>query len=210
METDNGKNGTKLYVFDKETNELRDKWSEDALVSQVLKLKLGDRALRDDPAYELARESEDRFIFLTRQEAEDILKTALTVRNPIIDNVSFQRKYKFDEKPVDKKNLDFRMELLKEEYDETVEAYKNGDAEEFVDGLVDLVVIALGTLHLSGVSANEAWSEVFRANMTKVRGVKPGREQSGGFDVYKPEGWVAPDHSKNHGDLDELFRETKS
>lgn len=207
MEVDNKNNGTKLYVFDIETNELRDHWAEDALVSQVLKLKLGDRALRDDPAYELARESEDRFIFLTRQEAEDILKTALTVRNPIIDNVTFQRKYRFDEQPVSKKNLDFRMELLKEEYEETTKAYSENDAEEFVDGLVDLVVIALGTLHLSGVSANEAWSEVFRANMSKVRGIKPGREQSGGFDVYKPEGWVAPDHSKNHGKLDELFNQ---
>lgn len=205
MEANNGNNGTKLYVFDRETQELKDHWSEDTLVSQVLKLKLGDSNLKDDPAYELAVQSLDRFVFLTRQEAEDMLKTALTVRNPIIDNVTFQRKYRFDEKPVDKKNLDFRMELLKEEYEETTKAYEEGDAEEFVDGLIDLVVIALGTLHLSGVSANEAWSEVFRANMSKVRGVKPGREQSGGFDVYKPEGWIAPDHSNNHGDLDELF-----
>lgn len=123
----------------------------------------------------------------------------------IEDNKAFQKKFGFDEKPLTMEQLAFRMQLLKEEMDETVAAYKNSDAEEWVDGHVDILVIALGNLHLAGVDVEKAWKEVFRANMSKERGVKPGREESGGFDVMKPEGWKAPDHSDNHGKLDELF-----
>lgn len=97
------------------------------------------------------------------------------------------------------------MSLLREEFEETWTAHLNGDAEEIVDGHIDLLVIAIGNLYLAGVDVEKAWDEVFRANMSKVRGVKPGRESSGGFDVYKPEGWKAPSHKDNHGVLDELF-----
>jgi hypothetical protein len=43
--------------------------------------------------------------------------------------------------------------------------------------------------------------------MSKERGIKKGREQSGGFDVIKPEGWVAPNHGDNYGNLPTLFSE---
>lgn len=124
----------------------------------------------------------------------------------IEDNKKFQKKFGFDEKPLTKEQLRFRMELLREEFDETWTAFLNKDSEEIVDGHVDLLVIALGNLYLFGVDVEKAWKEVYRANMSKVRGVKPGREQSGGFDVMKPEGWVAPSHKDNHGKLDEIFK----
>lgn len=125
------------------------------------------------------------------------------------DNVDFQKKFGFDEKPLDPEKLRFRMQLLREEFEETWTAFLNKDSEELVDGHIDLLVIALGNLYLAGVDIEKAWGEVFRANMSKVRGVKPGRENSGGFDVMKPEGWVAPSHQDNHGVLDEVLK-TKS
>lgn len=127
--------------------------------------------------------------------------------NPVVDNVVFQKKYGFDSEPLTYEKLKFRMDLLKEEFSETSDAFKDSNAEEWVDGHIDLIVIALGNLHLAGVDINKAWGEVYRANMSKIRGVKPGREQSGGFDVIKPEGWVGPDHKDNHGKLDEIFSE---
>lgn len=130
---------------------------------------------------------------------------AVSSGNPIIDNVVFQKKYGFDSEPLTSDKLKFRMDLLKEEFAETMDAFRDSDAEEWVDGHIDLLVIALGNLHLAGVDINKAWAEVYRANMSKIRGVKPGREQSGGFDVIKPEGWVAPSHKDNHGKLDEIF-----
>lgn len=125
----------------------------------------------------------------------------------IDDNIEFQKKFKFDEKPMTIDQLEFRMSLIKEEYNETLDAYMTGNSEEWVDGHIDMIVIALGNLYLAGVDVEKAWKEVFRANMSKVRGIKPGREESGGFDVMKPEGWKAPDHSDNHGVLDGLFSE---
>jgi predicted HAD superfamily Cof-like phosphohydrolase len=123
----------------------------------------------------------------------------------IEDNKEFQKKFGFDSEPMTPEQLAFRMSLLEEEYNETFAAWDKHDAEEWVDGHIDLIVIALGNLHLAGVDAEKAWKEVFRANMSKVRGIKPGREESGGFDVMKPEGWVGPNHNGNHGRLDEVF-----
>lgn len=193
-----------MRVFDKELGLLYDNVEHGSLADRVLSYGL----INDGVAHELPEDikaNQDRFVFLTDIQVNDIVVKALSARNPIVDNVEFQQKYEFDKELLTAKKLDFRMDLLKEEFGETLSAYENKDAEELVDGLIDLVVIALGTLYLSKVSVNEAWTEVFRANMSKVRGVKPGREQSGGFDVIKPEGWKGPDHSANHGVLDELF-----
>jgi len=196
-----------LYVYDSELNEIFrvEGCGKESLISKVLTLKLSHEDMSHDPDFELAVANQNRFTFFNQDDADSLVKQSLTVRNPVIDNVAFQKKFGFDAQPATKKNLDFRMELLKEEYEETTTAYGNKDAEEVVDGLVDLIVIALGTLHLAGVSVNKAWSEVYRANMSKKRGVKKGREQSGGWDVMKPEGWIAPNHEGNHGTLDELL-----
>lgn len=123
----------------------------------------------------------------------------------MIDDIkAFTQKFKFGEEVFDKKKLAFRLDLLSEEYNETMKAWRDGDAEEIVDGLIDLIVISIGTLELAGVDVQKAWDEVMRANMSKKRGVKKGREHSGGFDVVKPEDWVGPNHSGNHGILDEI------
>lgn len=122
------------------------------------------------------------------------------------DNKAFQAKYGFDEEEFTLDKLRFRMSLLTEEFDETLQAMEEHNAEEWVDGHIDLIVIALGNLHLAGVDVNKAWEEVCRANMSKIRGVKPGREQSGGFDVMKPAGWKAPNHGDNHGKLSKIFK----
>lgn len=130
-----------------------------------------------------------------------------TKEEKMIDDMKkMYEKYAFDKEEFDLKKLVFRMELLEEEFGETTQAVINGDAEEVVDGLIDLIVIAIGTLNLAGVDTQKAWDEVYRANMTKERGIKPGREQSGGFDIIKPEDWVGPSHKKNHGKLDGIFK----
>ena len=42
--------------------------------------------------------------------------------------------------------LQFRVDFLREELDETEAALISTDAEEIVDGLIDLCVVAIGTL----------------------------------------------------------------
>ena len=102
--------------------------------------------------------------------------------------------------------MKLRMRMLSEEFNETLQAYLQSDAEEMIDGLIDLCVIAVGTLDIAGVNAQHAWNEVYGANITKEVGVKPGRPNPLGLpDLVKPEGWMAPDHSNNHGDLEEFL-----
>lgn len=114
-------------------------------------------------------------------------------------------KYGFDSADMDDKKLDSRMMFLKEEYDELIDAYDTRNSEEFVDALIDMCVIAIGTLELCGVDTQRAWSEVHRANMSKERGMKPGREYTGGWDLKKPDGWVSPSHEGNTGNLPDLL-----
>ena len=115
-----------------------------------------------------------------------------------------------------KKYLEFRLDFIKEEYDETREAMILEDAEEIVDGLIDLCVVAIGTLDAMGINPHKAWDEVLEANMTKEVGEKPERPNPLGLpDLIKPAGWVAPSHEHNHGiiplafepDIDEELNE---
>lgn len=105
-----------------------------------------------------------------------------------------------------KKFLEFRINFLKEELTETQNAFANGDPEEIVDGLIDLCVIAIGTLDAFKVDAQTAWEEVFQANMSKEVGVKESRPNPLGLpDLIKPEGWTPPSHENNHGLLTNCF-----
>lgn len=97
-----------------------------------------------------------------------------------------------------KQFLAFRLEFLKEELDETYKAFVDRDPEEVTDGLIDLCVVAIGTLDAFGVDAHRAWYEVMRANMAKEVGVKDSRPNPLGLpDLVKPSDWVGPDHSEN-------------
>ena len=99
-----------------------------------------------------------------------------------------------------KKYLEFRLNFIKEEYDETCKALSEEDSEEIVDGLIDLCVVAIGTLDALGVNVHKAWNEVYEANMNKEVGVKESRPNPLGLpDLIKPEGWTAPSHENNHG-----------
>lgn len=107
-----------------------------------------------------------------------------------------------DDKDLMRKYIMFRMLMIGEEYQETLSAINNSDAEEVVDGLIDMCVFAIGTLDVMGVDANEAWDRVYEANMAKEPGVKPGRPNRFGLpDLLKPSGWTGPTHEGNVGDL---------
>lgn len=112
-----------------------------------------------------------------------------------------------DDKELMAKYLRFRLKMCMEEMNETIDAALfDHDAEETVDGLIDLCVFAIGTLDVFGVDANEAWDRVYEANMTKEPGVKPGRPNPFGLpDLIKPTEWQAPSHKGNHGNLSDIL-----
>ena len=104
--------------------------------------------------------------------------------------------------------LQFRIRFLQEELDELKEAATPNqpvDSEEVVDALIDLCVVAIGTLDLFEVNGYEAWNEVLMANLNKKVGIKESRPNPFGLpDLIKPDGWKAPSHEGNHGKLKDL------
>ena len=110
------------------------------------------------------------------------------------------------EDPTNRENLfeflRFRMDFLKEEWLETNHAFASADAEELIDGHIDICVIAIGTLLAFDVDVEKAWDAVHKANMAKEVGVKKERPNPLGLpDLSKPEGWEPPSHDGNHGSL---------
>lgn len=101
--------------------------------------------------------------------------------------------------------LRFRVRFVAEESIELRDAEWEMSPEGVVDALIDLCVVAIGTLEAFGVDGHEAWRRVHAANMAKVPGVNEARPNPFGLpDLVKPAGWVAPDHSDNVGLLARL------
>lgn len=92
------------------------------------------------------------------------------------------------------KHIQIRIDHLKEELEETINAVEAEDLTEVIDGLLDLIYIASGTLNMCGVNSQAHWDEIQRANISKERGINKKRGHN--VDVIKPEGWVGPDHNK--------------
>lgn len=108
---------------------------------------------------------------------------------------------KFDSEKL-AKFLEFRIKFLQEELDELKTA---DNADDVVDALIDLCVVAIGTLDLYEVNAHESWNRVWHANMAKEVGVKESRPNPLGLpDLVKPKGWQAPTHAGNTGLFDKV------
>lgn len=105
--------------------------------------------------------------------------------------------------------LKFRIDFLQEELDEMKKAYEEGGenaADDTVDALIDLCVVAIGTLNGFEVDADEAWNRVHNKNMQKEVGIKASRPNPLGLpDLIKPEGWTAPTHKDNVGLLNKVY-----
>lgn len=130
--------------------------------------------------------------------------------NWVLDIECMHEKYGVNEKvrTFDKEKLkqflDFRVAFLEEELNELKDHIN--DPEEVVDALIDLCVVAIGTLDAFEVNAYRAWNAVYDANMAKEVGVKASRPNPLGLpDLIKPEGWRAPSHENNYGLLNKLI-----
>jgi len=99
--------------------------------------------------------------------------------------------------------LKFRISFLEEELNELKEA---NNEEDVVDALIDLCVVAIGTLDIFNVDPQVAWDEVHKANMNKEVGIKASRPNPLGLpDLIKPAGWTPPSHEDNYGLLTQIY-----
>lgn len=82
---------------------------------------------------------------------------------------------------------------MQEELNEIRASAINGNLEEYFDGLIDLVYVALGAAYLAGLPFNEGFRRVHEANMKKVRALSAMDSKRGStYDIVKPPGWTPP------------------
>ena len=133
--------------------------------------------------------------------------TALTVEFPT--NIVLENVPVLLVKVIKVPELADKEEVVEEELDEMKKAMDEFDAgsidantaaDDIVDALIDLCVVAIGTLDAYDIDSYVAWNRVHQANMKKEVGVKASRPNPLGLpDLVKPEGWVAPTHKDNVG-----------
>lgn len=85
--------------------------------------------------------------------------------------------------------VELRKKLIASECKETLDALDAGDLDEIIDGICDLVYVAVGTLVEYGIDFESHFEEVHRTNMNKVGGTKDVDGKT-----LKPDGWLPPDH----------------
>lgn len=88
--------------------------------------------------------------------------------------------------------LTLYLNLIREEYDELMQANQEDDRLEMLDALIDILVVTIGAIHSAGFDAEGAWREVMSTNFAKVdRETGKVRKREDGK-VLKPTGWHPP------------------
>ena len=68
----------------------------------------------------------------------------------------------------DPKFVESRLALIRDEFNETVEAIKNKDFTEMTDGLMDLLVVTYGMCANLGIDADKCLEIVNKSNLSKL------------------------------------------
>ena len=82
------------------------------------------------------------------------------------------------------------MNLITDEYKETLEAFQNNDLVEVADGLADLVWLIMGMCSSCGIEFNKVWEEVRSSNMSKFVDGKVIKNDYG--KIMKPKSYFKP------------------
>ena len=86
--------------------------------------------------------------------------------------------------------------LISEEFAELNAAVAQGDKDEQLDALIDILVVTIGAIHSMGADGEGAWNEVMRTNFAKIDPVTGKVRKREDGKVLKPEGWTPPNLSK--------------
>lgn len=83
------------------------------------------------------------------------------------------------------------MDLITEEYQETLDAFKEKDIVALADGLADTVWVIMGMCSTLGIDFYKVWEEVYSSNVSKFTDGQLVKDENG--KVQKPEGYKPPD-----------------
>ena len=93
---------------------------------------------------------------------------------------------------ISEENANLYFNLIKEEFEELMEANRNNDDVERLDGCMDLIWVTLGYCIAKGYDIKGAWQEVADSNLAKIDSKTGKVLKNHQGKVMKPEGWVAP------------------
>ena len=80
----------------------------------------------------------------------------------------------------DKKTMQLRYDLIKEELNELEQAMKTKNLKEIADALTDILYVTYGAGYAYGINLDKCFKEVQRANMSKLgKDGKPIYNESG-------------------------------
>ena len=104
---------------------------------------------------------------------------------------------KIGDKPsvLDYETHTLRENLIREEFEEVIEALNQKDICQTAKEIVDLIYVLIGTAVSCGIDLRPIWDEVQKSNMAKQGG---GKRPDG--KIMKPEGWQPPDIKKIIGE----------
>ncbi len=86
--------------------------------------------------------------------------------------------------------------LIAEEFAELNAAVTQGDKDEQLDALIDILVVTIGAIHSMGADGEGAWNEVMRTNFAKIDSITGKVRKREDGKVLKPDGWTPPNLSK--------------
>ena len=86
------------------------------------------------------------------------------------------------------------MNLISEEYQETLAAFKSNDMIEVADGLADMVWVIMWMCNSCGIDFDSVWQEVKASNMSKFPDGKAIKNEHG--KIMKPESYFKPNIKK--------------
>jgi len=85
-----------------------------------------------------------------------------------------------------------RIALIEEETCELIHAIECNKLDEIADGIIDVIVVTLGTAATYGIPVDTIWDEIMKTNMVKAGGPKDPVTGK----TLKPSGWIPPNIKK--------------
>lgn len=152
----------------------------------------------ENPPCDFHTETSEEIVDVDTLSSQDYCKLLSSIlAEPIEDTLAFQVKYGLHDPNVFGFLEDDKMKVkighLVEELNEIKSSYEKKDLEEFCDGILDLVYVALGTLNLMNMPIAELWNDIQIRNMNKIRATADNLGKRGStFDVIKGPGWTPP------------------
>ena len=83
--------------------------------------------------------------------------------------------------------------LIREEFDELVNAFFRQNMVDIADGCADLKWVIEGLEHTLKIPQQDVWNEVARSNLAKIDDETGKVLKRNDGKVLKPEGWISPD-----------------